>query len=348
VGLAARLWRLALFARDMARILRTESPDVVHCNSVGTRAFALAVVCRWLRLPTTIKFASDFVWEWVNADAVRVLTIEEAHQFSWRTRVLALLERYGLRQFSLIWAASRYRADTLTRLLRIDPARIRVIPNHIRLPDASYRVTYDERQAGGDPVYLITGGRFVPHKRLEETLAAVARLGRSDVVLRLYGGGHDRAEARVRDLVADPRLEGQIERHTGLSYDAVLSLMAESDIYLSSSIEEGFPITLIEAMAVGLPIVAARRAAVPELVPDGKAGLLYEAGSSDELASVLGRLVDAPNVRRSLGEFGRRHAKQFSIDRAADTYCKLFEDAIGARSSIAWDRRVTVRSEGPK
>jgi glycosyltransferase involved in cell wall biosynthesis len=312
----------------MAQILRLEAPDVVHCNSVGGRELLVGALCSRYRIPSTVKFASDFVWEWVNRERLRVGSIEEAHRFNWRARALSVVEKYGLRSFSLVWATSRYREGTLRDQLGIDSTRIRVIPNRIRLPGPAYRVDYDKGSAR--PTYLITGGRLVPHKRLEETLAGVAGLEREDVVLRLYGGGDERQEARARDAIAELGLDGRVERYRGLRYDEVLNLMAGSDLYVSSSIEEGFGITLVEAMAVGLPVIAARTSAVPETVPDRKAGILYESGNLADFVSATGELIDDPDMRRSLGEFGHEHAKQFSIDRGVDPYCKLFEDALAA------------------
>jgi glycosyltransferase involved in cell wall biosynthesis len=318
---------LGAFLRSFRRVCRVEEPDVVHCNSVGMHALSGGVVCSLDHRPCTVKFASDYVWEWVNRDAVRVQTIPEAHAFSQAARLLSVVERLSIRSFTLVWATSRYREETLRSVLRVPRDRIRVIPNHIRLPRMR-SAALDGPAAG--PIYLVCGGRLVPHKCVDETLDAFALLNRPRVVLRLFGYGGEAQERRLQAKVAALQLGDRVERFRDLDYEELLALMAESHAYVSSSIEEGYPITVIEAMAMGLPILAARRGAVPELVPDEVAGLLYEAGRPEELASKMRAILDNVDLRRSLGEAAVVRAQELDLARGTERYCRLFEDAVAS------------------
>ncbi|MFN2633941.1 MAG: glycosyltransferase, partial [Thermoanaerobaculia bacterium] len=89
--------------------------------------------------------------------------------------------------------------------------------------------------------------------------------------------------------------------------------------------QEGFGIVFLEAMAASLPIVAARAAAVPELVVDGESGILVPPGDPEALAAALGRLLRDPAERRRLGDRGRRRVASYDAPLVAS----LFLEAIG-------------------
>jgi glycosyltransferase involved in cell wall biosynthesis len=84
----------------------------------------------------------------------------------------------------------------------------------------------------------------------------------------------------------------------------------------------------LEAMAAGLPIVAARAAAVPEVVPDGVCEILVPAASPDELAAALNRLLSSAEERRRMGEAGRRRAPLYDVSLVATR----FLEAVGLAS----------------
>lgn len=316
--------RYVRFIQRFRTIVKRETPDVVHCNSMGFYSLLVGLVCRAGRVPSVIKFASDLAWELVNRRDVVVDSIEEAHRYNMTARLAVLLERMTLRLFHLVWATSRYRKDTLVRLLRVDERRIQVVPNYIRLPSDRSSADRSKRTTIG----LVTGGRFVPHKRLDECLLGFSRLQDHDVVLNIYGGGSDRQERVLRGLIRDLHLEDRVVQHGRLVYGDLLDLLRNSDIYVSTSIEEGFPISLIEAMAMGLPIVAVSRGAVPELVPNGEAGLLYEPGDVEGMVSAMQTLIERADLRKQMGRFGAEHARSFDLRVGVEKYATMYHRAI--------------------
>jgi len=310
------------FFTGFVRLLRRETPSVVHCNSVGAYSLIVGIACRMKRIPCVVKFASDLAWEVVNRQSVTVDTIEEAYRYNLKARVAVVIERITLKLFTLIWATSDYRRKTLVRLLRVPKLKIRVIPNYILLPDSTSR----KRSNRTNRISLITGGRLVPHKRFEDCLLALDRLRDLDLVLRLYGEGTQ--ESTLLQLVRKLHLEDRVLLLGRLPYGQLTEALLMSDVYVSASIEEGFPVSIVEAMAAGLPIVAARKGAIPELVPEGEAGFLFEPRDVEDLARALRILAEDAALRERLGANASKRAQRLDLRSGVTEYSDMFHEAI--------------------
>ena len=164
-----------------------------------------------------------------------------------------------------------------------------------------------------------------PRKNVATLLAAMTRLS-NQAVLRVVGTGPDlaRLELRARELGLGRRIEflGHV------AFDRLAGEYRRADIFCLPSLQEGFGIVFLEAMAAGLPIVAARAAAVPELVSDGESGILVAPDSPGDLAAALDRLLSDPGERRRLGETGRRQVTRYDVSLVS----RSFLDAVGLPS----------------
>ena len=102
-----------------------------------------------------------------------------------------------------------------------------------------------------------------------------------------------------------------------------------ANVFVHTSRWEGFGIVLLEAMLAGLPVVATRVSAVPEVVADGETGLLVEAGDVNALATALETLLTDRGRASALGEAGRRRAREeFSVGRMAERTHAVYEEAL--------------------
>jgi len=146
---------------------------------------------------------------------------------------------------------------------------------------------------------------------------------RPEARLLLVGEGPQR-EA-IQEWVRLRGLEGQV-RLLGLRSD-IPRLLSASDLFMLTSISEGIPLTIIEAMAAGLPVVATRVGGVPEMVDDGDTGLLVSAGDDRALAESILRLADVPALRNEMGERGRsRSLTRFSADTMHAAYARHYQE----------------------
>ncbi len=216
----------------------------------------------------------------------------------------------------------------------IPAPRIDVIYNGIAVPaDAP---SADDRAAArremdvedGDFVLLQVArlDALKDHATAVRTLEAVANR-RPDVRLVLVGEGPELS--RIQRLVHERGLEPRV-RFLGLRTDAA-RLLAGADVALLTSVSEGIPLTLLEAMARRLPVVSTDVGGVAEVVEDGVTGLLAPSGDAEALASHVLRLAEDGDLRRRLGEAGRRRAEaRFTEERMMAEYVALFREMLGA------------------
>jgi len=177
---------------------------------------------------------------------------------------------------------------------------------------------------------IICVGRLSPEKGQAGLLRAFAslRTSNSNAKLKLVGDGPDREtlEALAREMGVTEAVT-----FTGrLSEDDTLAQIAQSDLLVLSSFMEGLPIVLMEAMALGVPVVASRVAGIPELVEDGSTGLLFAPSDWDGLKACMERLLGDGTLQAEIAERARKKvAEEFDVRGSAKVLAGLFE-RIGA------------------
>jgi L-malate glycosyltransferase len=165
---------------------------------------------------------------------------------------------------------------------------------------------------------------------LKDHAAAIRMMARVSAVrpgarLVLVGEGPERRA--IEDLVERNRLGAKI-RFLGLRKDVARLLMA-SDVFLLTSISEGIPLTIIEAMVAGLPVVSTRVGGVPEIVVDGETGFLCPSGNDAALAEYVLKLAANPGLRERLGLHGQIRAKAaFSESLMHARYLELYREML--------------------
>lgn len=178
------------------------------------------------------------------------------------------------------------------------------------------------RRAPGNTLTFGSIGRLEPVKGYSTLLRAFAVLHREDsrVRLRLLGDGTLRTDLQA--LAKNLSISNAVS-FEGFSLDTP-SFLAGIDIYVLSSLSEGLPLTLLEAMAAGLPIVATAVGGVPELIERSKCGWLCLPGDPEALAETMRMAIAAPDPR-AIGALGRRFvAESYSVERMADDYDNLY------------------------
>lgn len=209
-------------------------------------------------------------------------------------------------------APSRFYRDKLVAW-GWDADRIVHIPNSIDTSD--YAPATDE---GG---YFVYAGRLAPEKGLA-TLLRAAALARQKLVLAGTGPEEPRLRRLVEDFGADVSFAGhlgkpELQRLIG----EALALVLPSEWY------ENAPVSILEAYALGRPVIGARIGGIPELVADGETGLLVEPGHAAGLAEAMIRLAELPAAQRAaMGAGGRDWVqREFSPDRYRERTLNLYE-----------------------
>jgi len=214
-------------------------------------------------------------------------------------------------------ALTREVRQSIVALYGLPEAKIPIITNGIDLSRCGEKSDY----ALHYPVELLHVGRFFPQKNHEALVQAAAILKKRGCNARIRCCGDGPLMEDMQSQVQAAGLSGQIV-FEGVC-DDILDRMARADIFLLPSKWEGMPMTVIEAMGTGLPIVASRVGGVPDMVTDGESGLLIPP-TAEALAQAIERLVKDEALRERLGTQARQEARRFSIEAMAQGYEALY------------------------
>jgi glycosyltransferase involved in cell wall biosynthesis len=248
------------------------------------------------RRPLVVKLVSDEVFERARRSGRFDGTLDEFESVGGaRVRFLRWTRDAALRRAGHIFCPSAYLRG-LALGWGLDPDRVSVLPNPAPdVPSLPSREDLRNELALGGSV-LAFAGRLGPQKALDVALEAVAAV--PDVTLAIAGDGPDRGdlERRARELGVDGRA-----RFLGsMSREGVLRLFRAADASLLASAWENFPHTVVEALAVGAPVIATAVGGVPEVVRDGENGLLVPPGDPAALAEAIRRFFGDEELRRRL------------------------------------------------
>ena len=326
-GIAIESLELRRGLGDLSRILRLVAllrawrPDILHSHMVHANLLARAVrpLVGMPPLLSTIHSIND-------GGPLRMAAYRLSNRLVDR---FTIISRLAAERYIAIGAVPAARLDVVPNA--VDTARFRPLPG----ARADLR-----RQLGlGDEFVWLAVGRFEEAKDYATMIAAFARLIAQRPASRLLLVGKGSLQPDVEARVRAAGLESSV-RFLGVRRD-VPDLMSAADGYLLSSAWEGMPVVLLEAAAVGLPIVATRVGGVPEVVEDGATGYLAPPGDAEALRRAMERVeAMAPEERVAMGRRGRSLVEErYGTTHVMERWNRIYSElAVGARGSSAGQR----------
>ena len=313
----------------LAALIRRERPQILHTHTAkaGTVGRVAALLAGRARPPIVVHtFHGHVLYGYFGP---------------LRSRFFRWLERWLARHTTVLVAVSPQVRDDLVALGVAPPEKFVVVRLGIELGERVGAGTNGRaetrRYLGIPPDRFAVGwvGRMTAVKRTDDVLDGFKRLLERGVgaTLCLVGDGPDRPalERRAHEL-------GIMRQTLFLGYqEDVGPLYAAFDALVLPSGNEGTPVSVIEALAAGTPVVATRVGGVPDVVRDGKDGFLVEPGASDELAQRLAQLAGDPDLRERFGASGRaRVLPRYAVDRLVDDVDRLYRALL---SEAAGEKR---------
>lgn len=197
-----------------------------------------------------------------------------------------------------------------------------VIPISCGIDASNYRPDLTPRDANR----VLFVGRLTTEKHIDVVLRAIARLDPSlDVTFDIVGGGDQRKN--LENIAHQLGLDERVTFHGLVDDETLRSLYSRASVFAIASVAELQSIATMEAMASGLPVVAANAVALPHLVHDGENGYLFEPGDVDELAARLTDVFRAsPEERLRMQQASLDGVKVHDINRTLDTFEALYRD----------------------
>ncbi|HML94688.1 MAG TPA: glycosyltransferase [Thermodesulfobacteriota bacterium] len=246
--------------------------------------------------------------------------------------------RLGLSRGGDIYAPLREKGDLFLAISKynrrqiehmgFEPSRIVDHPVGIDIERFNYPASPAPRPGG--EIRIVTIARLVREKGLEHAIKAVGILAASSpgLTIKYEIIGEGKLLEKLKSYAAEEGISHAVTFSGGRDQDYISGRLAESDIFLLSSVEEALSVALMEALASGLPAVATKVGGVSEIVSDGESGYLVQPGDPEAIAEKLGLLVSDPGARRRMGIAGRK-----SVEEKYDIR-KLNEKLVGLYRSL--------------
>jgi len=276
-----------------------------------------------------MKLVSDFAWEFCTRHGwvIDKVTDFQHKSYPLEVRLLKAIQSFYVKRARIIIVPSKY-VRSLVQGWGIPEDRIVVIHNAIRQPDV---LSAEKRQAriilgfSKDERLLITIGRLIPLKRIDQIIKIIPQL--DNVKLIVAGDGPEKKP--LERLVASLNLRDRVLLTGQVSQEEVPIYLRASDVFVLNSETEGLSHVLLEAMAVGVPIIATGAGGNPEVVEDGVNGLLIPIGDQEKLTEAILRVLQD---RELAGEFVKRSrdkaARIFSWDVMVERTLDVFQAAM--------------------
>jgi len=287
-------------------VIRKINPDIVHCQSIPLGLSGFLIKKLFGKPYVVYGRGSDVYNPWIFKNIVSKLVLRNADA------IIALTE------------------DMKKRIQNIHDRSVFVIPNGVDLerfgelpqeiPDKESKLT--------DEKVIIFIGTLRPVKGVRYLIEAMRMIaeGYKRTRLLLVGDGEERGY--LEKLVNKMGLEDCVSFIGRVPHERALTYMVTSDVFVLPSLSEGFPMTILEAMACGLPIVATRIGGLPEVIEDGRSGFLVEPENPKEIAERVLLLLEDNELRKRISLNNKERVEKYSwqhiVNRLAEVYSGIF------------------------
>lgn len=340
LGLLERDYKVMVLAGGGGKLFESLEKKAVPCRKLEKLVHPISPFQDWAAFKETRALLQEIKPDLLSTHsnkagflgrlAARTLNIPVVHTshgflFSGRDnspagRFYRLMEKFAARAGTKVIAVSESEFAAARKLQVIPPQKMAVV--HNGLPDLGPEFL---AEPGLDPPRLVMVARFASPKDHLTLIKALGGLKEKDWSLDLIGEGPglDQARRTVRRLDLSERINFR-----GLREDVPL-ILAQAQIFVLSSKREGFPISILEAMRAGLPVVASRVGGCGEAVREGENGCLFAPGDVEALRGCLAGLIEKAALRRSMGEAGRRrYLKDFTLEQMIEKTLVVYESVI--------------------
>ena len=287
------------------RSIKHIKPDIIHIH--GTRAGSLGrLAAIGLNIPVIY---TEHLW---------------TQQFKLRNRFLTFLHYFAnwfLDMFTTLnIAVSRAVKDFMIASNISRPNKIKVIYNGIKISSLEAKAFQSEKE-----FLIATCGTLNPHKGIQFLIKALPKIKNEfpGIRLEIIGDGlykrillAEVKKLKIKDYVKFTGFVKEVEKY-----------LTHFDLYVQPSLSESFGLAILQAMSVGLPVVATNTGGIPEVVTDGKSGLLVEAANPGALSEAILFLLRNPKKAREMGKMAEKEAKlKFDLKDMIKELEKVYEE----------------------
>jgi len=320
VGANWRGVRLFFWPLFLERAIREHRPDIV---------VAISPQCNFVLVAHRRLFGKKCVFVGEEHQHLTTAWTKEPQGFPAPWRWIYRWSLGGYNRLEMLRCVSNAAREDFLSCWGVKPERVRAVYPAFDLARIRRAAAGTAKLAG--PPVVCSVGRLTDQKNFD-LLVRAFRLVRDAMPCRLRIGGKGPNEAALRARVAELRLEADVEL-LGFVENAE-ALIASSTVFVMSSVWEGFPATLIEAMAVGVPVVSVNCQSGPaELIEDGVNGLLVRDDGPAALAEGILGILRSPEQITAMGVRAAQRAEKFGLGQQVVKLQEQFERLVAAENS---------------
>lgn len=289
-------------AMRLRQILKSLKPNVLHIHSAKAGLVGRLAVIGLAKRPKVVVTMHSFVFDERVSPKKRTL--------------IGMMERFLSRYTERIIAVSDALRNELVNEMHLNPRLVTVVQNGIVIRDIAKPERKERRVVG-------TVSRLAPQKGLDDFLRAALLISNRFPTVRcpIVGDGPFK-----EDLERQVKMLGLVETVEFMGHQKdVFPILATFDVFVLPSTSEAFGLTIIEAMSLGIPVVATRAGGIPELVDGETTGLLADPGVPHDLAGKVCEILQDEDLAHKLSEGGRNLVRsRFSSERMVDETQKIY------------------------
>jgi len=338
-----------LLFREMGAYLNDVPPDVTIDTLVNSKHYYIlrwTIYFKYKRYISVLKpdVVVSFMWypnfvvlleKWIGRGRHKVIVSERTTlAFTRGSRLVGWLRRCGTRllypKADRIIALTKQMRQELMSAAPIRPDRVKVIYNPVDLERLKIKAEEPVHHTWFDPSrpLILSIGRLTIEKGFKHLIGAFGQvIERNAPYLVVLGEGNERAslEGLIKRLDLKDRVHLPGYEKNPFKY------LSQCTLFILSSINEGFPNVLIEAMALGVPCIATRCATGPEeIITDGVDGVLVPPADEASLADAITRLIQNEGLRKRMGEAAKKKAKEFRVGDIVTQYEDIMDEVCAA------------------
>ncbi len=324
-GAVRRMPRMMRHAMYFLRLLFTaRGSDIIFAQDPVSVGLPALVASRMLGTRFILKIVGDYAWEQEQAKNAKrkarnetVFETPEAFQnrrHGLMTEARRWIQRFVARHADQIIVPSQYLRGIVAGW-GVAAEKIMVVYNAVVVPEYVLPREETRKKLGLSGMVIIAVGRMVPWKGFATLIDAVADLAADlpDLYLVIAGSGPE--EEYLRRKIRERGMEKRVHLPGAVAHEKLMTYLAASEIFVLNSGYEGLSHTLIEAMAIGLPVVATAVGGNPEVVTDGAEGILIGYNKKEELKDAIRTLCRDRALRSAMGVRAQARASCFAQEK---------------------------------
>lgn len=319
------------YAKYFWQVLKSSKEvDLVYAQGPVSAGFPAAVACLLNGKKLFLKVVGDVAWERARG---KEKTFEDINRFqtkkcSGKIGLIKKIQRWVCGRAQKIIVPSQYLKNIVSGW-GVPENKIEVIYNSFeriipaRLTEASAK-RVDARPESGmtSRVSILSVGRLVPWKGFEVLLKVLAGLP-PEFILQIVGDGPE--EEKLKELASKLKIEERVEFLGKLKHDELLEQMQKSDVFVLNTKYEGLAHVILEALAVGLPVVTTNIGGNPEVITHNENGLLVQPDNKEQLTQAILKIINSQEFSRELVLAGQKSLEKFSEEKMISQTAQILE-----------------------